>query len=71
MSKKKKAVLVQELKKLGFTPFPKVEEAKQAGEDEAFQEDEASDDADVEVSANDYDYLLGVRIPRIHSIFKH
>ena len=59
VSKKKKAVLVQELKKLGFTPFPKVEDAKAAGEDEDVQEDE-SDENEVEVSANDYDYLLGV-----------
>ncbi|CAN9376878.1 unnamed protein product [Alternaria alternata] len=46
VSKKKKAVLVQELKKLGFAPFPKVEDAKAAGE----------------VNANDYDYLLGMAI---------
>lgn len=55
VSKKKKAVLVVELKKLGFTPFPKVSEAKAAGEDEEAQEDE-----DDEPGANDYDYLLGV-----------
>ncbi|KNG44874.1 type II DNA topoisomerase [Stemphylium lycopersici] len=61
ISKKKKAVLVQELKKHGFTPFPKVEEAKNAGEVEDAQEDE-SDDNEVEVSANDYDYLLGMAI---------
>jgi len=59
VSKKKKTVLVQELKKLGFTPFPKVEDAKAAGEVEDVQEDD-SEDVETEVSANDYDYLLGV-----------
>ncbi|EMD93294.1 hypothetical protein COCC4DRAFT_165100 [Bipolaris maydis ATCC 48331] len=61
VSKKKKAVLVQELKKLGFAPINKVEDAKTAGEEEDAQEDE-SDEAEVEVSANDYDYLLGMAI---------
>ncbi|KAI4908266.1 DNA topoisomerase 2 [Alternaria incomplexa] len=61
VSKKKKTVLVQELKKLGFTPFPKVEDAKAAGEVEDVQEDD-SEDAETEVSANDYDYLLGMAI---------
>ncbi len=63
VAKKKKAALVQELKKLGFTPFPKVDDAKKAGEIEDVQEDdEESDDAETEVSANDYDYLLGVSV---------
>ena len=61
VSKKKKAVLVQELKKLGFTPFPKNEDAKKSGEEEDAQEDdEESEETEVEVNANDYDYLLGV-----------
>ena len=58
VSKKKKAVLVQELKKLNFTPIPKIADAKTAGETEAVVEDE--DEGDREVGANDYDYLLGV-----------
>jgi DNA topoisomerase-2 len=61
VSKKKKAILVQELKKLGFTPFPKVDEAKKNGEvEDAQEDDEESEDVDVAVNANDYDYLLGV-----------
>ncbi|KAF1845377.1 type II DNA topoisomerase [Cucurbitaria berberidis CBS 394.84] len=63
VSKKKKAVLVQELKKLGFTPFPKNDEAKKAGEVEDFQEDDdESEETEAEVQANDYDYLLGMAI---------
>jgi DNA topoisomerase-2 len=61
VSKKKKTVLVEELKKLAFTPFPKVTDAKKAGEQEDAQEDaEESDDV---VGAGDYDYLLGVSTP--------
>ncbi|KAF2830698.1 type II DNA topoisomerase [Ophiobolus disseminans] len=60
VSKKKKAVLVAELRKLNFTPFPKVADAKTAGEDEDAQEDD--DSGDSEVNASDYDYLLGMAI---------
>ncbi|CAI6324758.1 unnamed protein product [Periconia digitata] len=58
VSKKKKAVLVVELKKLDFTPFPKVADAKAAGE----TADAAEDEEDDEPGANDYDYLLGMAI---------
>lgn len=59
VAKKKKTVLVAELQKLGFKPFPKVSDAKKAGELEDAQEDE-EEESDVEPGANDYDYLLGV-----------
>jgi len=64
VSKKKKAVLVAELQKLGFRRFPKVLEAKKQGEFEAIVEDNADEESeeDVEVGANDYDYLLGMAI---------
>jgi DNA topoisomerase-2 len=62
VSKKKKAVLIAELKKLNFTPFPKVSQAKKAGEDEDVVEEEASEDADEEIGSADYDYLLGMPI---------
>ncbi|EOD43202.1 putative dna topoisomerase ii protein [Neofusicoccum parvum UCRNP2] len=59
VSKKKKAVLVAELKKLAFKAIPK-NEAKKQGEEEAFVDEE--DDSDNEPGANDYDYLLGMAI---------
>ncbi|KXT01938.1 hypothetical protein AC578_2560 [Pseudocercospora eumusae] len=64
VSKKKKAVLVKELDKLGFTRFPKVVEAKKQGELEEVAEDDndESDDAEVAAGANDFDYLLGMPI---------
>jgi DNA topoisomerase-2 len=63
VSKKKKSVLVQELRKLGFSPFSK-DEAKKAGEEEDVQEDnDDSEETETEVHANDYDYLLGVSKP--------
>lgn len=61
VAKKKKAVLVAELQKLGFTPFPKVADAKKAGEFEQVV-DEDEDESDSEVGVNDYDYLLGVSV---------
>jgi DNA topoisomerase-2 len=60
VAKKKKAVLVAELQKLGFKRIPKVADAKKAGELEEAAEDE--DESDAEAGANDYDYLLGVSI---------
>ena len=60
VAKKKKLALVAELKKLNFKPFPKVADAKDAGEDEDALEDE---EAEADVGANDYDYLLGVSFP--------
>lgn len=59
ISKKKKGVLVAELKKQGFKAFAKVEEAVEAGETEPAMQDE-DDDADVELAASAYDYLLGM-----------
>jgi DNA topoisomerase-2 len=59
ISKKKKAVLISELQKLGFDPFPKIREAKE--EDDIVphidEDEEAEDDA---VDASSYDYLLGM-----------
>ena len=61
ISKKKKAVLVAELKQKNFRPFSKVSEARKTGEIEEVVEDEDEDfDKDVELEANTYDYLLGM-----------
>jgi DNA topoisomerase II len=60
ISKKKKAVLVEELRRLKFKPFPKVADARKAGELMDAQEDEDEEAENDAVGASDYDYLLGV-----------
>ena len=59
VAKKKKRDLVIELKEKNFKPFPKVVDATKDGELEPAMEDEEGDE-EVDVSANAYDYLLGV-----------
>ena len=62
VSRKKKAVLVAELKRLGFKAFSKVTDAVKAGESEkvADNDEEESEEDGAEAGARDYDYLLGV-----------
>ncbi|KAK3070650.1 DNA topoisomerase 2, partial [Teratosphaeriaceae sp. CCFEE 6253] len=65
VSKKKKSVLVAELQTLGFTPFPKVADAKKEGEFEAVvheDHEDGGDDIETAAGASDYDYLLGMAI---------
>ncbi|CAK96636.1 uncharacterized protein An08g08550 [Aspergillus niger] len=64
VSKKKKNVLVVELKDKGFKPFPKVADAAKAGEAEpaAEDEEESEDVDDTSNLSNAYDYLLGMAI---------
>ena len=59
VSKKKKPVLVAELRKRDYEAFPKVKDAQKAGENEDVVENE-DDGADDEGGARDFDYLLGV-----------
>jgi DNA topoisomerase-2 len=61
VSKKKKDILVAELRKLNFRAFPKKEEAKKAGEPEDPIDEDAGND-DTQSGARDYDYLLGMAI---------
>lgn len=56
ISNRKTAIIVDELRKLKFRPFPTKAAARAAGEDE-----DALDEAD-EGLASDYDYLLGMAI---------
>jgi DNA topoisomerase-2 len=60
VSKKKKPVLVAELRKRDYEPFPKGKDAQKAGEtdDVVDNDEEVADDEDS--GARDYDYLLGV-----------
>ncbi|KAJ5814553.1 DNA topoisomerase II eukaryotic-type [Penicillium riverlandense] len=64
ISKKKKPVLVAELKEKGFKPFPKVSDAAKMGEDQPVVEEEEDEEADkdTEVLSSAYDYLLGMPI---------
>ena len=63
VSKKKKLVLVSELKKLGFKPFPKVVDAIKEGELAPIADNDEEVEEDVETGASAYDYLLGVSNP--------
>lgn len=65
VSKKKKLVLVSELKKLGFKAFTKVADAIKEGELEPIADDDEEAEEDIETGANSYDYLLGVSVPHI------
>lgn len=64
ISRKKKPVLIKELKEKGFKPFPKVSEAVKLDEDQAVVEEDENDeeDNDTEVLSSAYDYLLGMAL---------
>ena len=63
VSKKKKPVLVAELRKREYEPFPKVKDAQKAGETDDVVENEDEGAADDDSGGRDYDYLLGVSTP--------
>jgi hypothetical protein len=60
VSKKKKPVLVAELRKRDYEAFPKVTGAQKAGETDDVVENEEEVAADEDSGARDFDYLLGV-----------
>ncbi|CAP97358.1 DNA topoisomerase II top2-Penicillium chrysogenum [Penicillium rubens Wisconsin 54-1255] len=63
ISKKKKPVLIAELKDKGFKPISKVAEAPKMGEDEPVVEEEGeeeSDDNDTQKLSSSFDYLLSM-----------
>lgn len=60
VSKKKKPVLVAELRKRDYEPFPKFKDAQKAGEVDDVVENEDEVTADEDSGARDFDYLLGV-----------
>ncbi|KAI9645606.1 DNA topoisomerase 2 [Ciborinia camelliae] len=62
VSKKRKPVLVAELRKRGYEAFPKVSDAKKAGETDDVVENEEEVGDDEDAGARDYDYLLGLPI---------
>ena len=64
VSKKKKLVLVQELKEKGFKAFAKKAEAIKEGELAPIADNDDEEEEDSQTGAAAYDYLLGVS-PRI------
>ncbi|KAL1981976.1 hypothetical protein VTN96DRAFT_1942 [Rasamsonia emersonii] len=60
ISKKKKSVLIAELKEKGFKPIPKVIEAVKAGETEPTVDEEEESLEETEAASDAYDYLLGM-----------
>jgi DNA topoisomerase-2 len=62
VSKKKKPVLVAELRKRDYEPFPKVKDAVKAGETDDVAENDDEVGGDEDGGSRDYDYLLGVSI---------
>ena len=66
VSKKKKAVLVEELRQRKYEPFPKDDSKKSKSADD---EDEADEDDESGGSASDFDYLLSVRHPLPTSVW--
>jgi DNA topoisomerase-2 len=62
VSKKKKPVLVAELRKRDYEAFPKVSEAQKAGETDDVVDNEEEVAADEDSGARDFDYLLGVSV---------
>lgn len=60
VSKKKKPVLVAELRKRDYEAFPKVKDAQKASETDDVVENEDEVAADEDAGARDFDYLLGV-----------
>ena len=63
VSKKSKPRLVDELRKKGYEAFPKVKNAKRAGERDDVVENDEEIGVDEDGGARDYDYLLGVIFP--------
>ena len=63
VSKKKKQVLIEELKAKGFKPVPKVKDKIKEGELAPMADDDAEEDeGEYDVGAASYDYLLGMPI---------
>ncbi len=60
VSKKKKLILVAELKEKNFKAIPKIADARKEGEFEAVVDNADEAQEDRQIGANDYDYLLGV-----------
>lgn len=66
VGKKKKTILVQELRQRKYEAFPPANKNKKATDEDA---DDVDEDEDDEGGARDYDYLLGVSYCIVHVPF--
>lgn len=66
VSRKKKQVIVEELRERKYEAFPKGQDSKKTKSEEEEEEEENNEDdavdGNTDTSANDYDYLLSVRL---------
>lgn len=67
VGRKRKGILVQELRERKYEAFPRKGDKQKSTEDEANEEDDEEGDEGTTVtgSAGDYDYLLSVRYLRV------
>ncbi|KAK2630613.1 hypothetical protein QTJ16_001433 [Diplocarpon rosae] len=65
VNKKKKLVLVAELRKREYDAFPKTKDAKEAGETDDVVENEEEVSIDEDAGARDFDYLLGMAAKKV------
>lgn len=61
VGRKKKDVLVQELRTRKYEPFPRGADAKKKTTEDEINEDPNEEEENMEGGARDYDYLLSVR----------
>lgn len=67
VSRKKKKVIVEELRERKYESFPKNQDAKKTkSEEEEEGNDEGNDDIEADTAANGYDYLLSVSLRDQH-----
>jgi DNA topoisomerase II len=62
VSNRKKADIVEELRRKKFRPFPKAAKAKAAGETEDVKANDEAEEEAASGTSTDYDYLLGMAI---------
>lgn len=62
VSRKKKQIIVEELREQKYEAFPRGQDKKTKSEDDEEGNDEGNDDVETDTAANGYDYLLSVSL---------